>query len=66
MGQFEVADWIKDNPNKWHSAKDIAKGLNNSIGSVTNNLKKIRGNNFGVKHAQKETSGRSKYVYKKE
>ena len=42
MGQQEVYDFLKNHQRKWFTSKDIALGLNVSIGSVTNNLKKLR------------------------
>ncbi|MBN2422564.1 HTH domain-containing protein [Candidatus Woesearchaeota archaeon] len=42
MGQQEVYDFLKNNKRKWFTSKDIARGLKVSIGSVTNNLKKLR------------------------
>ena len=42
MGQQEVYSFLKGNPGKWYTSKDIADGLDVSLGSVTNNLKKLR------------------------
>ena len=42
MGQQDVYDFLKRNKKKWMSARDIAVGLKASLGSVTNNLKKLR------------------------
>ena len=42
MGQQDVYDFLKNNRTKWMSARDIAQGLKASLGSVTNNLKKLR------------------------
>lgn len=42
MGQQDVYDYLKENKTAWLSARDIAEGLNASLGSVTNNLKKLR------------------------
>ncbi len=42
MGQQDVYDFLKKNRTKWMSARDIAEGLKASLGSVTNNLKKLR------------------------
>jgi Mn-dependent DtxR family transcriptional regulator len=42
MGQQEVYEFLKKNKRKWFTSKEIAKGLNVSLGSVTNNLKKLR------------------------
>lgn len=42
MGQQEVFSFLKNNKKKWFTSKDIADGLGVSLGSVTNNLKKLR------------------------
>jgi hypothetical protein len=42
MGQQDVYDFLKNNKTKWMSARDISGGLKASLGSVTNNLKKLR------------------------
>ena len=45
MGQQEIYDFLKRNPKKWFTAKEISKRLKVSIGSVTNCLKKLRQSN---------------------
>jgi Mn-dependent DtxR family transcriptional regulator len=42
MGQQEVYSFLKNNRGEWFTSKDIATGLKVSLGSVTNNLKKLR------------------------
>lgn len=42
MGQQEVFNFLKKHKNKWYTTKEISDLLNVSIGSVTNNLKKLR------------------------
>ena len=42
MGQQEVFSFLKDNKGKWFTSKDISDSLSVSLGSVTNNLKKLR------------------------
>lgn len=42
MGQQEVYNFLKKNRSKWFTSKEIASGLDVSLGSVTNNLKKLR------------------------
>ena len=42
MGQQEVFSFLKEYRGKWFTSKDIAQGLKVSLGSVTNNLKKLR------------------------
>ncbi|MFH0876198.1 MAG: helix-turn-helix domain-containing protein [archaeon] len=42
MTQEDVFLFLKENPDKWMTSKEIAKAMNVSIGSVTCNLKKLR------------------------
>jgi hypothetical protein len=42
MGQQDVYDFLRHNKSKWMSARDISACLKASLGSVTNNLKKLR------------------------
>ncbi|MEM4397160.1 MAG: HTH domain-containing protein [Candidatus Woesearchaeota archaeon] len=42
MTQQEVFNFLKKNKGKWLTSKDISDKMNVSIGSVTNNLKKLR------------------------
>ena len=42
MGQQEVYNFLKKRKNRWFLSKEISKGLDVSIGSVTNCLKKLR------------------------
>ncbi|MFH0875732.1 MAG: hypothetical protein V1859_07375 [archaeon] len=53
MGQQEVYDFLKKFRTKWFTSKQIAVGLKVSIGSVTNNLKKLR-KTGSVKHKMSE------------
>lgn len=48
MGQQEVYDFLKNNPNSWYTGKEISAGLNMSYGCVTVSLKKLRHNKFIV------------------
>ncbi|MBT4352618.1 HTH domain-containing protein [archaeon] len=61
MGQQEVYDFLKKNKNKWFTSKDISNALSLSIGSVTNNLKKLR-KSTSVK--SKMEGNRYKYMFK--
>ncbi|MBN2368464.1 hypothetical protein JXC34_05590 [Candidatus Woesearchaeota archaeon] len=45
MGQQEVYDFLKRHKGRWWSSKDIAARLKASLGSVTNNLTKLRKRN---------------------
>ncbi len=42
MGQQEVFDFLKKNPDKWWASKEIANKLSASVGSVTTTLTKLR------------------------
>jgi len=42
MGQQEVYDFLRKNPRKWFTSKEISNSLNISIGSITACLKKLR------------------------
>jgi Mn-dependent DtxR family transcriptional regulator len=42
MGQQEVFSFLKKSKGRWFTSKDIARLLKVSLGSVTNNLKKLR------------------------
>lgn len=42
MGQQEIYDYLKSNKAKWYNSRDISAGLDVSIGSVTNCLRKLR------------------------
>lgn len=46
MGQQEVYDYLKKNPNKWFTSRQISNDLKISIGSVTMSLKKLRKSNI--------------------
>lgn len=42
MGQQDVYEFLKKNKRKWMCVREIAGKMNGSLGSVTNNLKKLR------------------------
>ena len=46
MGQQDVYNYLKAHPSKWFTSKEISKGMNQSIGSVTICLKKLRNRAF--------------------
>jgi Mn-dependent DtxR family transcriptional regulator len=61
MGQQEVYNYLKRNKKRWFLSKDISKGLDVSIGSVTSCLKKLRVSksiNF------KETKRKNQFMYR--
>ena len=64
MGQQEVYDFLKKHAGKWYTSKEISRMLKTSIGSVTNNLAKLRKRG---EISFKPTGNRNefKYCYKK-
>ena len=46
MGQQEAYSWLKEqykiDKSKWFKSSDISKGTNQSLGSTTDNLKRLR------------------------
>lgn len=61
MGQQEIYDYLKKHKARWFTSKEISKGLNVSIGSVTSCLKKLRQS----RTVQFRTSkNRNQYEYK--
>lgn len=64
MGQQEVYDFLKAHPNDWFTSKEISKGINISIGSVTVCLKKLRENEEVQYKAKGKKGGkRTQYSY---
>ena len=68
MGQQEVYNFIKQNKNRWMSSRIISKEMNASLGSVTNNLCKLRKSNiiyYRRKDREIKPAGRKRiYEYK--
>jgi len=65
MGQQDVYNFLKRHPNKWFTSKDISSGLNQSIGSVTVCLKKLRiRNEIDYKQTGVKKGKRVQYLYK--
>ncbi len=65
MGQQDVYNFLKNYPGKWFTSKDISKGINTSVGSVTVCLKRLRENNeVRYKAIAKEGKKRAQYLYK--
>jgi predicted transcriptional regulator len=65
MGQQDVYDYLKAHPNKWFSSKEISQGMNQSIGSVTVCLKKLRiKNEINYKPTGLRKGKRVQYLYK--
>lgn len=42
MGQQDIYDFLKRNPARWFTSKELSEKLKISIGSVTMSLKKLR------------------------
>jgi DNA-binding transcriptional regulator GbsR (MarR family) len=65
MGQQEVYDFLKAHPNEWYTSKEISKGIDISIGSVTVCLKKLRENEeVKYKAIAKKGGKRTQYSYR--
>ena len=65
MGQKDVYNFLKAHPNEWLSSKEISKGMNQSIGSVTVCLKKLRNRNeIKYKPTGLRKGKRAQYFYK--
>tara|TARA_Y100000034_G_C6828785_1_gene373957 strand:+ start:501 stop:710 length:210 start_codon:yes stop_codon:yes gene_type:complete len=61
MGQEEVRNFLRENIDKWFTAKEISKGINQGLSSVTNNCKVMR-KNKELKHKNRK-SYKGQYVY---
>ena len=65
MGQQDVYNYLKANPDDWFSSKEISKGMNQSLGSVTVCLKKLRNKNeINYKPTGLRKGKRVQYLYK--
>jgi predicted transcriptional regulator len=65
MGQQDVYNYLKAHPKKWLTSKEISKGMNQSIGSVTVCLKKLRNRNeIMFKKTDLRKGKRVQYLYK--
>ncbi len=61
MGQQEVYNFLKKNPRRWFTSREISEKIKISIGSVTSSLKKLRKSNL-VQY--KTTTKRNMFIYK--
>ncbi|MFC1753952.1 winged helix-turn-helix domain-containing protein [Thermoproteota archaeon] len=59
MGQQDIYDFLKKNPNKWFTSKELSQKLGISIGSVTMSLKKLRES----KSVKFKTTKRNMFMY---
>ncbi len=65
MGQQDVYNYLKAHPTKWLTSKEISEGMNQSIGSVTVCLKKLRNRNeINYKQTGLRKGKRVQYLYK--
>ncbi len=64
MGQQEVFDFLKKNPDKWWASKEIAHKLSASVGSVTTTLTKLRKRKEILYKMSKEKTNMYLYKYK--
>ena len=65
MGQQDVYDFLKNHPGDWLTSKQISQGINQSVGSVTVCLKKLRNRNeIHYKQSEKRKGKRNQYLYK--
>ena len=61
MGQQEVSDFLRNYRSRWFTSKEIARKLNVSVGSVINNLSKLRKSNQVL---YKPTTRANQYQYR--
>jgi len=59
MGQQDIYDFLKKNPKKWFTSKELSQKLGISIGSVTMSLKKLRES----KSVKYKTTKRNMFMY---
>ena len=65
MGQQDVYNYLRDHPNDWFTSKEISSGMNQSIGSITICLKKLRiRNDINFKPTGLRKGKRAQYLYK--
>ena len=65
MGQQEVYNFLKEHSNHWFTSREISKGINISVGSVTVSLKRLREKNeVKYKQTAKRFGERKQYLYK--
>ncbi len=64
MGQQDVYDFLKKNKGKWWTSKEITEKMKVSLGSVTNNLAKLRKDKFIIYKISKKRVNRYLYMYK--
>lgn len=65
MGQQEVYEFLKKNPDNWFTSREISENLEVSIGSVTMNLKKLRKSKL-ISYRNTGKKNMFQYMFKKE
>ena len=65
MGQQDVYNFLRTHPNDWFTSKEISSGMNQSIGSITVCLMKLRNrNDINYKPTGLRKGKRAQYFYK--
>ena len=65
MGQQDVYNFLRAHPNDWFTSKEISSGMNQSVESVTNCLKKLRTRNeVKYKPTELRKGKKVQYLYK--
>ena len=65
MGQQDVYNFLRTHPNDWFTSKEISAGMNQSIGSITVCLMKLRNrNDINYKSTGLRKGKRAQYLYK--
>ena len=64
MGQQEVYDFLKDNPDEWFTSRDLQEILHISIGSINESLRKLRERReINYKTSIINGKGKPQYIY---
>ena len=65
MGQQDVYNFFKAHPNDWFTSREMSFGMNQSIGSITVCLMKLRNrNDINYKQTGLRKGRRAQYFYK--
>ena len=64
MGQHEVYEFLKENPNRWFSAREISEKLGQSFGSTTMALRRLRQENEIAYMGEGHVGSEYRYRYK--
>ncbi|OIO64759.1 hypothetical protein AUJ68_05295 [Candidatus Woesearchaeota archaeon CG1_02_57_44] len=63
MGQQEVYDFLRDKRGNWFTTRQISEALEVSVGSVTNNIAKLK-KNREILYRQAERANQYVYAFK--